>query len=208
MNILGRILVSGFVGATATLLTFGANATVLDIDAQYNGGTITLDAGSDDPIGASLVAGDMFNFNLQAVGDDFWKVDVTESYFPFNAFTTDEVADRDATFALDLLLDGVSQFSEGPSNITNSTVHVGTNGIDLVAGLMFDEIVLDYTLLSTSGAGQTTLIDYFIGGEVPGGFREGISYNRGVPNPAPVPATLALFGLGLLALGGRRRQRR
>ncbi len=185
-------------GALVFFFALQAQAVPFDFDVSYNGGSIALDAGSDDPIGQALSAGDTFNYNLQTVGDDFWKVDVGGSFFPFLAFTVDGSETREGTFMLDLLLDGISQFSTGPGAISNAFVHLGTNAIDLSAGLMFDEIILDYAL--TSSTGPTTIVDYVIGGSVPGGFDDGISYNRTPSNPAPVPATLALFGLGLAAL--------
>ena len=196
--------------------SIGAQATAFDFDVMWDGSTATLDSGSDNPIGAVLVGGDTFNFNAQTAGDDFWKVDTADSFFPFFAFTVNETANRDANFSLNLLLDGLSQFSLALSPITNSFVHMGTNSVALAAGLMFDEILLDYTLISaaetdsnddpTGNITDTTISRYPIGGQFPGGFTDGISYNRATAS-VPVPATLGLFGLGLAVLGWTRRKK-
>lgn len=160
-----------------------------------------------------IADGDTFNYNIGTAGSDFWKVDVTASFFPFLAFTTDEAGVREGSFSLDLLLDGVSQFSLMPSAVTNSAVHIGTNAVSLVAGLMFDEIILDYTLTSAVDLGigapiDTTIIQFVIGGaspNVPSGFTSGISYNTAIDVPAPT--TLVLFGIGLAGLSYSRRKK-
>jgi hypothetical protein len=157
-----------------------------------------------------IAVGDSFNYNMGAAGNDFWKVDVANNFFPLLAFTTGESGTRGGTFYLDLLLDGISQFSLLPSAISNYSVHIGTNTVSLVAGLMFDEIILNYTLNSSTV--DTTIIDYVIGGSapnVPGGFASGISYNAVVvpPTDVPAPASLALIGLGIVALGWNRQKR-
>lgn len=193
---------------TAALPTSYANAALFDFDVIWDGTDFSLDSGSDAVLGAVLEDGDSFNYNLSAEGSGFWEVDAANDYFPFMAFATDEVAVRSGTYSLDLRLGGVSQFALAPAAIGNSFVHIGTNSVSLVAGLMFDELVLDYTLISavdeTSGDPvNTTLAAYQIGGFVPGGFTSGISYNASFEPPAevPAPATLALFGLGLAGLG-------
>lgn len=195
--------------AASLFLATAAQATLFDFDVEYDGSTFNLDAGSDDPIGALVLAGDSFNYNVQAAGSDFWQVDAGDSFFPFLAFAVAESETRSANFFLNLLLDGVLQYSSGPLSEDNSFVHMGTNSISLTTGLVFDEMVLDYSLLGTTGAGLTTIQTYNFGPDHPGGFSPGISYVRDTdpPSPAPAPATLALVAIALAGLGWSSRRK-
>ena len=203
--------------AGATLLgalAFSASgyaATHYTFDTQYNGSAIS-SIGGTDPIGVVLEDGDSFTYTVSAEAGEFWTVDETLSYFPFLAFTVEESAERTGDMSLSLYLGGVLQQPALVQNgIYNAYVHMGTNSVSLDAGLMFDQIVLDYVLLSTVPEApsivsvSTTISDYSIGGYVPGGFDAGISYS-GVSS-VPVPAAAWLFGSALLGLAGIKRRK-
>jgi hypothetical protein len=183
---------------TVLAVSTSASATLFDFDVIYNGTAVSLETGSDNPIGSVLQVGDSFNYNVQAAGDAFWRVDAANDFFPFLAFTVDESGTRTADMDLRLLLDGVEQFSLLQNGISNSNVHLGTNTVSLLAGLEFDEIALDFDLLA-SDVLNTTINDYGIGPNFPGGFGDGISYNDASVG-VPEPGVLALMGLGLLGL--------
>lgn len=220
-NLGAKLLKATLVTAALSITVSVQAAAVYDFDIEWNGSVVSLDAGSDDPIGQVLFDGDSFNYNVQTAGNDYWKVDITQGYFPFLAFAIAESADRTATVSLNLLLDGISQFTSGPSGIVNSFVHMGTNTVSLTSGLMFDEIILDYSLTSAianeSPPGlppeeqiptTSTITSYRFNPQhsIPGGFTDGISYNREPTGSIPTPASLALFGLGLAGLGWSKRR--
>ena len=205
---LRKLIINSVLFMTVALSSSHASSALLDVDVTFNGTDITLDMGSDTALGTMITVGDSFNYNIGTAGNDFWQVDITTSYFPFLAFTIAEVGDRDGIFSLDLLLDGVSQFSLAPSSIINSTVHLGTNAVSLIAGLTFDEVILDYTL--TGSTADSTILQYVIGGaspNVPGGFTTGISYNVGTAVGVPTPTTLLILGLGLVGSSLSRRNK-
>jgi hypothetical protein len=186
-----------------------AFAATFNFDVIYDGTDITLAPGSDPVIGSILVDGDDFTYNVRAAGTDFWRVDATANFFPFLAFTVNEEGNRKGNFTLELLLDGVQQFylPESLTPVINSEVHLGTNDVSLTAGLEFDQIVLQYTLDMATDVDdlfsiETTLNNYSIGPNFPGGFNPDVSYIAAVP----LPGALGLLGLGWLSLVGRRRK--
>ena len=208
MTIFTKNIITGAALFVPFFISTSAFSATYNFDAIYDGTNIS-SVGVDNPIGTALQAGDSFNYNVHAAGDDFWSVDVTDNYFPFLAFTIDEAGDRTGDMSLSLYLDGVLQLPTLVENgIVNSEVHLGTNGVSLDAGLVFDEIVLDYLLISsfdtepTPSANSATIAALTIGPNIPGGFGDGISYSA-----VPVPAALWLFGSGLISLIGVARSK-
>jgi hypothetical protein len=100
---------------------------------------------------------------------------------------------------------------------TQSFVHVGTNGVNLATGLVFDMMQLVYELTSyapnASGGGTEPNPGTTLSGLLPifgaPDALSGISYSLVDPvDPAavPEPGTIFLMGAGLAALVYRRRQ--
>ena len=208
----------------APIFSTSAFAVHYDFNVTYDGSSATSDSGYVDPIGTSLIDGDSYTYNLRAAIGGYWQVNDDEttegsntSFFPFLSFAVEEIGVRIADITLSLFLDGTQQGATlEEDDIDNAWVHLGTNSVDLTAGLQFDEIVLMYELMSSTGADITdidnpiyngsigaTINQLSIGPNLPGGFTSGISY----VSPVPVPAAVWLFGSALLGLGVVKRRK-
>ncbi len=193
------ILIVGLFSALASVQA----AVIYDFDVGYDGSTVTVDGGSVDPIGVNLEIGDSFNYNVQTANNDYWQVDVAGSFFPFFALGTNDSAVRYADVSLSLLLDGVEVFSYSEFNLWHANVHIGTNSISLAAGLLFDEMVMDYQLLSSGSGNTNTITDYFWGNRSPETFSE-ISYVESSEVPEPGSIVLLILGLSGLAFSRKK----
>ena len=197
--------------ALAMFLPAAASAATLhDYRYDFNGSSVVLRAGSDTPLGDVYRAGDGFRLTISAPADRGWTIGSAYTSIFDMSFWVAECGMRTGRFDLTLRRDGVDvyAFSRGPFN--QSCVHFGGQSIRYEAGTVFDEIVLSYTLLSSTVATSTIRSGnpgFFGGvwrsspvvyGEVPD-----------APPPAvPVPPAMALMlgGLGILSLvRGRRR---
>jgi len=183
-----------------------SQAALYNFDVLYSGGGVaSLVAGSNNPTAVNLASGDNFNYRLIASGSDFWSVISGGSFFPlFSLPTLNDSGTRTANFTLTLSLDGATQFVFSEFGITNSFVHIGTNTVDLATGLQFDQMFLEYNLLSSTNVNNrpTSLLPW--PGQAPEQFfANRIAYNVG---QVPEPASLVLLGLGFGILGFMHRR--
>lgn len=126
-------------------------SSFFDFDILYLGDDNTaLAPGSDEPDGATLFPGDWFQWTIASADDRFWFVETGGGFFPLMAFSADLPADYVADVTLSLRNDGTEVFSLSESALLTSEVHAGTNTVTLPTGLVFDEMVLDYQLVSVS----------------------------------------------------------
>ena len=169
-------------------------------------------AGSENPDGFSLLAGDRFLWSISADGNGEWRVEQAgpSGFFPLMAFAADESALRTGDFTLTLLNNGAEVFSHSEANSEQTQVHVGTNSIVLDTGLVFDQMVLNYSLISAVTLdAQPVPADTTLRGLLPifgapemNTFYPGIVY---APVPEPTAAWLLLVGLAGLGFAARRR---
>ena len=212
------LLASIFVAAGC--LSNVAHAVDYNFDVLYSGnGVATLNTGSDNPDGLTLWDGDTFDWTITAQGTDTWTVVTGGDFFPLMAFKVDEPGDRIGDFTLTLSNGGASVFSANETNTDNEQIHLGTNGINLDTGLVFDQMHLQFSL--------TYAIEYFGSAEVPpenpqqiGSTLQGLLPIFGAPEQneslpgvivyAPVPEAqtwvMLLAGLGLVGAAVRRRR--
>jgi hypothetical protein len=124
-------------------------AVHFDFNVQYQGGGVAALLAGNDPMASSLVAGDTFDWDIQAQGTGFWEVLVGDGFFPLMAFGTWESGTRTGDFTLTLKNNGSDVFSYAELGSQQSFIHIGTNTISLVTGLIFDQMHLSYSLTSS-----------------------------------------------------------
>ena len=181
-----------------------AQATVFNFDMVYDGANLNLEAGSDTPAGTSLSAGDSFVADIQAIGDGFWEVENNygPQILPLTFFVLDG-ADRVGTANTGFFLDGVEVHRINEGTVNQSSVHIGAQDWSLVAGLIFDQVVLDFSLVSSTAANTiiqptANIFDSFGLADSPFVNSSDISFK------VPAPGTLGLLVVGML-LGATRR---
>ena len=134
-------------------LSVAAQAASYNFDYVYDGTTLSLVGGSDTPDGTVLNDGDDFRLTMSAAGTDYWDVvvAVVGAFVPLS-FAVTESGDRIADISTSWKLDGSEVASRTDTNQLQQYVHVGAQEWDLAAGLLFDQVVIDYTLLSATEA--------------------------------------------------------
>lgn len=186
--------------------------------SQYlGGGTFVELAGSAPFQGTTLQAGDSYFWRVTTNGGA-WRVTTPGfSYFPFLALDAQEGAVRTANLSLRLFNGAAQVFTQSWTNDVQSYAHAGTNTVSLAQGLTFDRAELDYTLLSAidnfTDPNNPVDVGTTATGATPWGgawdvspYSPGIVYGRS--QVVPEPASVALMGVGLLAVGIAARRRR
>lgn len=202
--------VAALIGGLA--LAPAAHAANYTFDVLYEGaGVAALAAGSDDPVGTVLYDGDTFVWTLSIVDGRYWEVLESKDFFPLMAFGVSGAGDRTVDYMLTLYNDATEVFSDTATNVVNSSVHLGTNTVTLDAGLKFDSMRLELTLISATEDGNpsvaTATSPY---GLLPifGAPEQNTFYPGIVLAPVPEPQPWALAMAGLITLGALSRRRR
>ncbi|MEL6212266.1 MAG: hypothetical protein AAFQ96_01615 [Pseudomonadota bacterium] len=199
--------------AAAIFMSSTAHATDFTFNISFDGSDVSIDAGSDVPEGASFEVGDTFALTFAATDDSFWRVLEDYSAFVPLSFATTEGAARTANIDTQFLLDGavVNSTSE---IATQSSFHIGAENFDLVSGLEFDTITLNWEFVSIDDPLVATIIsfssDIFNGfgqaGVAPFFRADDIAFITDAV--VPLPGAAVLFGTALLGGAAARRRKK
>lgn len=187
-------------------------AVVYNFDITFDGTSVSVDAGSTDPVGVDLSPGDSFVADLHASSGNFWRVDTPYSQsFPMS-FIVSPSGERLGDVVSSFLLNGVEVANIPELAVLQQQVHIGGQNWTLPVGLEFDTVLMTYDLTSAIEVGGTNPVATIIqdrpdifgsisNPERPFFRNPNISFNA-----IPEPASLSLAVLGLLWFGvGRRR---
>ena len=198
------------IAAAIASLAMSAQASNYNFDVLYSGNNnAALAGGSDDPIGQSILTGDSFLWTITAQAGAQWQVTSTTGYFPLMAFAVNDSGDRDGDWTLTLKSNGAVMFTTSETNSVQQYAHMGTNTINLEAGMVFDAMELNYALnIFTPEGPQAT--DNVINGLLPifGAPEMNTFYPGIIYAPVPEPSTYALLAAGLAVVGSLARRRR
>lgn len=215
-----KITTYSLAGAVALALSAGlASASSYNFSYTYDGSSIVQDAGSDTADGTSLVIGDDFTIDVHATAGNAWAVVSDFSDFVPMSYGLTESGDRFVNITTNWLLNGVSQFSQIETSVYQGYVHAGANSWSLSTGLIFDQVILEWELLSVDpvNVGDPTpdtiisevapdVFSTFADPDAPF-FNEPTAIEFGQIAAVPLPATLPLLAgaIGLMAFARRRR---
>jgi len=187
-----------------------ATPVTYNFDVTYDGVSQSLDAGSDPMTGTSLLPGDGFLLDLHTSGNDYWEVLTSNALSSIYAsLWVSDSGDRTGNVITSFYLNNTLITKDIDNNTLQQFIHIGAQAFSLSIGQLFDQVIVDYSLISTTST--TTIIQTdnvywsvsFLDSPNDVAYREGQQ-----EVPVPEPTTLALFGIGLAGLGFARKKRK
>lgn len=182
---------------------YTTQAATYHFDMTYSGAAIQLTLGSDLPAGTQLTPGDSFTLTLSTVAGMQFRALSDYKRLDGAAFFVLADAVRTANVTTTLLLEGEVQSQQIQNGVSQSFVHMGTQELQISGGTVFDQINIDYTLLSAT---ETTTIQStsWILGLNPFFLSPHQIAFEAKPPPVPLPLSWALLGSALGLFGVRR----
>jgi hypothetical protein len=179
-------------------------ATFYNFDITYNGTSTTVDGTSDPVAGTNLLVGDHFTLDIHAATTGYWSVNTSFNTSIFASFALTTSATRTGNVTTTLFLDGLQVLQDVDLNLSQGSIHMGSQGLFLPTGTLFDQVIVDYSFLSSTGVNSVIQNSLFqpTFNELYNNSR--INYVQGVQGVPDTGATLALLGFALSGLVGLR----
>jgi hypothetical protein len=179
-------------------------ATFYNFDITYNGTSTSVDGTSDPVAGTNLLVGDHFTLDIHAATTGYWSVNTSFNTSIFASFALTTSATRTGNVTTTLFLDGLQVLQDVDLNLSQGAIHMGSQGLFLPTGTLFDQVIVDYSFLSSTGVNSVIQNSLFqpTFNELYNNSR--INYVQGVQGVPDTGATLALLGFALSGLVGLR----
>jgi hypothetical protein len=191
--------------AIVMALSSAQAATFYNFDITYNGTSTSVDGTSDPVAGTNLLVGDHFTLDIHAATTGYWSVNTSFNTSIFASFALTTNATRTGNVTTTLFLDGSQILQDVDLNLSQSAIHMGSQGLFLPTGTLFDQVIVDYTFVSISGGVNSIIQNNPLQPAFNQLYNDSrINYVQGAQGVPDTGATLALLGFALSGLVGLR----
>ncbi len=187
------------------MLSF-AEASIYNFGITYDGTSQTLDVGSDPMAGTELFDNDQMIVDLHASSGNEWTVLDGNWNFIYGSVLVSDVETRIGDSVATFLHNGTIVAQDIDMGTSQGFVHVGAQSTTLTSGMKFDQLVIDYTLLSDPGVDTVIQEDFLRFSFIDTvGFEQFSSFGSSLSS-VPEPTSLMIWGSALMICMIRRRR--